>query len=148
DGIAVYLNGREILRHNLAGAAYETYATESNTNATLCWFSVPVEPSALRNGTNYIAAEVHRADPEGPSLIFDLQLIEAKVDAPPRFTSFKNTNGVFAVSVRGPNGLLVRIEDSDNFSDWQTNGFLVLTNGAATFTDRATNPARFYRIPQ
>ncbi len=149
DGIAVYLNGKEILRRNLNdGAVYETYATASNTDLANCWFSSPVDPALLRHGTNYIAAEVHRANPDGPKLIFDLQLLEAKVDAPPRFASFKSTNGVFTTNLRGPNGLLVRIEASENLVDWSTNRFLTLTNGAATFTERATNHARFYRIPQ
>jgi hypothetical protein len=149
DGVAVYLNGKEILRWNLnAGAVYETYALASNVNAAHCWFSVPVDPTLLRNGTNYLAAEVHRADAGGPSLFFDAQLVEAKVDAPPRFTSVKCTNGVFTASVRGPNALLVRIEDSADFMSWETNRFLVLTNGIATFTERATNRARFYRIPE
>jgi hypothetical protein len=149
DGIAVYLNGKEILRYNLnAGAVYETYATASNASLAGNWFSVPVDPTFLHNGTNYIAAEVHRVDPGGPSQLFDLQLVEAKVDAPPRFISFKQTNGVFVASLRGPNGLLVRIENSQDFQYWQTNRFLTLSNGAATFTERATNAARFYRIPQ
>jgi hypothetical protein len=149
DGIAVYLNGTEILRRNLNSAAvYETYATRSNTNAARCWFSVPVNPALLRRGTNYLAAEVHRADPDGPTLVFDAQLVEGNVDLPPRFTVFKCTNSVFAATVRGPNALLVRIEDSADSVNWETNRFLTLTNGAASFTERDTNGMRFYRIPE
>jgi hypothetical protein len=149
DGVAVYLNGTEIFRRNLgAGAAYEDYATASNTNQAQDWFSVPIAASLLRTGTNEMAAEVHRFDADGPSLIFDLQLAEAKVDSPPGFTSMRFTNGAFNASLRGPNGLRVRIDSSADFADWQLNRFVTLTNGVATFSELATNTARFYRIPQ
>lgn len=149
DGIAVYLNGIQILRQNLrANAAYEDYATISTTNQAKDWFSVPVPASLLHAGTNELAAEVHRFDADGPSLIFDLQLVEAQVDAPPHFTSVQRINGNFNATLRGPNGLRVRIDSSADLSDWQTNRFVTLTNGIAAFSEAATNRARFFRIPQ
>jgi len=147
DGIAVYLNGAEILRRNLdVGASYETYASASNTNRARCWHSVPVNPALLRQGENVISAEVHRFDADGPSLIFDLQLVEAKVDSPPRFTSRLITNGVWSAALQGPNGLSVRIDSSADLQNWSTNRFVILTNGVGAVTEPATNAARFFRI--
>jgi hypothetical protein len=147
DGIAVYLNGVEILRHNLPNdAAYETYANASNTNEARCWFSVPIDPALLRAGENVISAEVHRFDADGSSLVFDLQLVEAKVDSTPHFTSRRITNGIWSAGLRGPNGLRVRIDSSADLRNWSTNRFLILTNGVSALTEPATNRARFFRI--
>jgi len=147
DGIAVYLNGVEILRRNLgAGATFEDYATASNTNQAGYWFSIPLDPALLHDGQNLISAELHRADSDGPSLIFDLQLLEAAVDAPPRFTSRRCVNGIFQAGLAGPNGLRVRIDSSTNLGTWQTNRFVILTNGTATFSQTTTNQADYFRI--
>ena len=147
DGIAVYLNGAEILRRNLnADVAYEDHATASNTNQARSWFSVPVDPALLRQGENVIAAEVHRFDADGPSLVFDLQLVEAEVDLPPRFTSRRITNGIWNAGLQGPNGLRVRLDSSADLQIWSLNRFVILTNGVGTFTEPATNAAQFFRI--
>jgi hypothetical protein len=147
DGIAVYLNGAEILRHNLEpNAAYEDYALAPNTNNARCWFSVPVNPALLHPGENVISAEVHRFDADGPSLVFDLQLVEAIVDAPPYFTFMRRTNGLWSAGLRGPIGLRTRIDSSSDLQNWSLDRFLVLTNGSGTFTEPATNQAQFFRI--
>src|SRR6185369_9655082 len=81
DGVAVYLNGTEILRRNLiVGAGFDDLATASNTEREQYWFSFPVRPTLLHTGTNTLAVELHRFAPDGPSLNFDLQLLEGNVD--------------------------------------------------------------------
>jgi hypothetical protein len=147
DGIAVYLNGGEILRHNLvANAAYENYASASNTNQARCWFSVPVNPALLHAGENVISGEVHRFDADGPSLVFDLQLVEGKVDSSPRFTSLSCTNGIWRAGLQGPIGFPVRIDSSADLLNWSLNRFVILTNGSGAFTEPATNVIKFFRI--
>lgn len=77
DGAAVYLNGVEIARDNLAeDAAYNTTAFGSipNFDESL-FFDFAVDPSLLVEGTNVIAVEVHQADPTSSDLSFNLRLV-------------------------------------------------------------------------
>ncbi len=75
DGIAVYVNGTEVYRNNLAaGAVYNTLATlASDDGATAQSFSF--SPSAFVNGNNVIAVEIHQNALTSTDISFDLQLI-------------------------------------------------------------------------
>jgi hypothetical protein len=77
DGIAVYLNGVEVARDNLApGATYSTFANSvvSGTLETR-FFDFQVNPSLLVAGDNVLAVEVHQSDLTSTDLGFDLRLI-------------------------------------------------------------------------
>ncbi|MDP2310199.1 MAG: CotH kinase family protein [Pseudomonadota bacterium] len=67
DGAAVYLNGTEILRENLAsGASFDTRAVAPVSAADeLLWVVAKVDPSLLVDGMNVIAVELHQAEPGG-----------------------------------------------------------------------------------
>ena len=147
DGVAVYLNGKEILRRNLAAdATVSSYATAFNTDQWRTWFSYPVTPSLVKLGTNVLAVEVHRADADGAYLNFDLQLVEAKVEAPARVTAARRVGTNCVVSMTGPTGLVARVERSQDLQSWTPDRQFVLTNGAASFTNPFTPPRRFFRI--
>jgi methionine-rich copper-binding protein CopC len=75
DGIAIYVNGTEVYRNNLAaGAAYNTLATlASDDGATPVVFSF--SPSAFVTGNNVIAVEIHQNAVTSSDISFDLQLI-------------------------------------------------------------------------
>ena len=147
DGVAAYLNGTEILRYNLdPGAAHEDYATASNESFARTWHSFSVNGALLHAGTNVLAIEVHRATPDGPILNFDAQLVESKTDSPARFNFIRRSGTNHVVSLTGPNGRLVRVESSTNLSGWNFSRDVLLTNGAATFTNATTGPRRYYRI--
>jgi methionine-rich copper-binding protein CopC len=75
DGIAIYVNGTEVYRNNLAaGAGYTTLATlASDDGATAQAFSF--SPSALVSGNNVIAVEIHQNAANSSDISFDLQLI-------------------------------------------------------------------------
>ncbi len=147
DGVAVYLNNTEIFRRNLSGgAAYGSYATAPNTAQLRTWFSYPVPAALLRAGTNILAVEVHRADPNGSSLNFDLQLVEARVESPARVTTARRVGTNVFVSVTGPTGLVARVESSVDLQSWTPDRQFVLTNGAASFTNPFTPPRSFFRI--
>jgi hypothetical protein len=75
DGIAIYVNGTEVYRNNLAaGAAYNTLATlASDDGAAAQAFSF--SPSAFVNGSNVIAVEIHQNALTSTDISFDLQLI-------------------------------------------------------------------------
>jgi hypothetical protein len=77
DGAAVYLNGQQIWRFNLPGGTLTntTRATryvagaEENT-----WRTKTIPASALNDGTNTLAVEVHQHDPASSDLIMDVEL--------------------------------------------------------------------------
>ncbi len=74
DGVAVYLNGTEIVRENLApNAAYDQTASGVRSNESeLAPFDV--DPSLLVAGTNVISAEIHQVSPTSSDISFDLRL--------------------------------------------------------------------------
>ena len=76
DGAAVYLNGTEIVRSNLApGAAYDDWAlgTAIFDGAALLPFD-DVDPSLLVDGTNVVAVEIHQQSGTSSDISFDLQM--------------------------------------------------------------------------
>jgi methionine-rich copper-binding protein CopC len=75
DGIAIYMNGTEVYRNNLAaGAAYKTLATlASDDGATPQSFSF--SPSVFVSGNNVIAVEIHQNAGTSSDISFDLELI-------------------------------------------------------------------------
>ena len=80
DGIAVYLNGREVFRDNLPAGTIRsnTLALVSLTgNAENTWLSTNLSPSLLEAGANLVAAEVHQASAGSGDLSFDLELAVA-----------------------------------------------------------------------
>lgn len=77
DGAAVYLNGTEIHRTNLAaGAAYNTFAntaisgTDENTFLTVA----DIDKNLLVEGDNVIAVEMHQQSAGSSDISFDLEL--------------------------------------------------------------------------
>ena len=150
DGVAVYLNGTEIFRRNLAtNAPYNQLATGSNAERQNFWVSVPVSPALVRTGTNAVAVELHRFELSGPDLSFDLQLSEGGVELPVRFTSMPRlTAGVWRIGIAGPAGSLARIEACDDLTSWIEVGQVVLTGGAGQYQESAASSAghRFYRL--
>ncbi|RIK80010.1 MAG: hypothetical protein DCC68_11820 [Planctomycetota bacterium] len=90
DGAAIFINGREVLRRNLPGAAGDA-TLSTNTLAPVAgdednYQSVVVDlessPDLLVDGTNTIAVEVHQTAPNSSDLGFDLSLV-ATVLPPP-----------------------------------------------------------------
>jgi len=148
DGVAVYLNGTEVLRRNLAAeAGYQTLATGSRSEWQNFWLSVPVNPALLRSGANTLAVELHRLDPAGPDLSFDLQLLEGTVDRPPRFTSLPRRSGSqWRIDLAGPVGAMVVVEGSDDLASWAEAGSVVLTGGVGLFQETATAHNRYFRL--
>ncbi|NQU24245.1 MAG: hypothetical protein HQ567_23435, partial [Candidatus Nealsonbacteria bacterium] len=80
DGAAVYLNGTEIARPNLAEtAAFDHLADETQSLLEDTWFEFLVDPGLLPDllldGTNALGVEVHQASPTSSDISFDLQLL-------------------------------------------------------------------------
>jgi hypothetical protein len=76
DGAAVFLNGQELQRVNLAdSASAATPAQRSPAETEEAWFTWPVDSAALQVGENILAAEVHQRSADSSDLSFDLQLL-------------------------------------------------------------------------
>jgi hypothetical protein len=95
DGVAVYVDGREVLRDNLASnAAYNALATDDITlvdeSALVSTNFSPANPGP--RGPSLIAAEVHQSTPSSVDLSFDLELA-AVVNPPPSVALTAPANG-------------------------------------------------------
>lgn len=148
DGFAAYLNGVEIARVNLnPGATLDTLANSASDGLRQTWRSFPVKASLVHTGENVLAVEVHRADSVGPSLNFDAQLVEARVELPPRFDGLPVvTNGTVTLRIAGPAGQTVQIQRCSDFQNWMSAGAVLLTNGTGMLTQPASGAMSFYRI--
>jgi hypothetical protein len=77
DGAIVYLNGREILRHNLpeGGISHQTFALSAVGGADEdTFFESSVDPDLLVDGENIFAIEIHQANATSSDISFDMQL--------------------------------------------------------------------------
>ena len=148
DGAAVFLNGTNTLNYQLAtNAAFNTLATSVQaTNVEDTWFSYPINPALLINGTNTLAVEIHQAAVNSPDLSFDLQLV-AMESTTPQFMSWSVGTNTFQMTLCGPSTTNVTVQASTNFTTWTNLGSVLITNGKATFT--TLQPAdlnhRFFR---
>ncbi len=74
-GVAVYLNGTEVLRKALAsGPSASTFATGMRGAVKYSWLTADVDKSLLVNGENTVAVEVHLAGSGQADMSFDFQL--------------------------------------------------------------------------
>jgi len=77
DGIAVYINGIELLRDNLPPGELtaETVATAGVGGADeSTWLTFELAPETLVTGTNILAAEVHQSSRTSSDISFDLRV--------------------------------------------------------------------------
>lgn len=82
DGAAVYLNGVEVARTNLASdASFDDFATQSRSDEN-SFDSFDVQPSLLVDGRNVLAVEVHQRTASSSDLSFDLRLQAVLVPEP------------------------------------------------------------------
>jgi hypothetical protein len=77
DGAAVYLNGVEVTRNNLAAnATFDTRASSGiSTDYEDNFSHYPVTRSLLKDGVNVVAAEIHQVLPSSSDLSFQLELV-------------------------------------------------------------------------
>jgi hypothetical protein len=87
DGAIVYLNGNEIFRNNMPAGAVN-YLTLAATNAvgadeTTNYISASVSASALGNGVNVLAVEIHQGSLTSSDLSFDFAMDVSFTNRPP-----------------------------------------------------------------
>jgi hypothetical protein len=150
DGIAVYLNGAEVLRSNLApGAPSFEQATASNSDFENIWTTRTLDSGSLQNGRNLIAVEVHRRSRTEGDLSFDARLTARMKPVPLRFTEISwATDGNLQIRVEGPDGRNIQVQTSSNLIDWIRLRNLTLQNNTATFRESAAagSEPQFFRL--
>ncbi|WP_395058950.1 metallophosphoesterase [Flavobacterium sp.] len=89
DGVAVYVNGNEVYRNNLAAAASNTTlaALASDDGATFQSVTLPI--GTFVTGNNTIAVEIHQNAANSSDISFDLGLV-GNITAPPVVTAQKH----------------------------------------------------------
>jgi len=150
DAIAVYLNGTEVLRRNLApNARFNDVALSSGGALENLWQTFAVT-NLLRTGTNTVAVEVHRRSLSEGDLSFDLQLSAYPAPTPIQFIGQPRriAAATIALDFRGPVGATVFIDRSFNLNQWSALASIVLTNGAASLTNNigSGTPSCFFRL--
>ena len=75
DGAVVYINGQQIFKDNLpATVNYTTYALDGYVNENN-WKNFTIASTALQNGSNTIAVEMHQSSPTSSDLSFDMEIL-------------------------------------------------------------------------
>jgi uncharacterized repeat protein (TIGR01451 family) len=74
DGAAVYLNGTQVVRSNLAANATSTTLASINEQDADIFFASRINSALLRTGTNVLAVEVHQSSETSSDVSFDLAL--------------------------------------------------------------------------
>jgi len=78
DGAIVWLNGQEIIRHNMPPFAIISFNSRASFDVTGAnetnWYSFALSPGSLPRGANLLAVEVHQYTNNSPDLSFNLAL--------------------------------------------------------------------------
>jgi hypothetical protein len=149
DGAAVFLNGTRIALVNLAAdAPFNALATAEQDDLENTWFTIPVDPSLLVEGTNSLAAEIHQASANSPDLGFDAQLLAYGQAFPSIVSTAHEPDGTITIELLGGDAVLA-VQSSTNLLEWSVVGAVELTNGRGRFLHRAAERScRFYRVAQ
>ena len=74
DGIAIYINGRDVLRQNLdSNASFSSYANSTVSDES-GWKEFTLPKTVFSSGSNVIAAEIHQASGSSSDIRFDMFL--------------------------------------------------------------------------
>lgn len=150
DGVAVYLNGAEVLRRELDPNARSTdLALSGGGDRENLWQIFEAE-NLLRAGTNVVAVEVHRHSSDEGTLSFDLQLEGKLASASLHFTGSPRrlTETSWALDFIGATSSSVVAEASDDLQNWVVAGSSDAAAGAGSITVADEKAARFYRLRQ
>ena len=149
DGLAVYLNGVELFRTNLAvDASFSEPALASASSQENLWHTVSVT-NLLRTGSNTLAAEVHRFSRSEGDLSFDLQLLATSLEPELRFTGPPQmlAGGTWFLSFSGSPAAVVLVQRSTDLRHWVAVGSVVLTNGTGSITAApSASSLSFFRL--
>ena len=150
DGVAVYLNGNEVLRRNLAANANFSELALASGSATENIWQTFIITNVLRSGTNTLSVEVHRASRAEEDSSFDLQLVATSLNNAPAIVSppKRTTASTWRIDFQAGVESVVSLEQSNNLLNWISFQTFVPTNGAGTFTFSSDLPTAFFRLRQ
>ncbi|MEW6157200.1 MAG: PKD domain-containing protein [Verrucomicrobiota bacterium] len=154
DAVAVYLNGQEIFRNNLLSTiSYTTLATAEVTgDAEQAWIERTIAATALVDGANVLAAELHQYRRNSSDLGFDLELAgarKAKPSVPAPRLEWNIGTGFFEISWPATAGdwKLMSTSNLDPNPVWVEFGIApVAADGRLRVTVPLENAARFFRL--
>jgi hypothetical protein len=144
DGAVVYLNGTEIFRNRVAAGAV-TYSTlAANQAAEGLTEYTNIVSSALRQGNNVIAVEVHQSGATSSDIVFGMGLV-AQRQEPVAIT--KQPKGGL-VGIGDTLSLSVEASGSTPQYQWFRNGTAIVGANSATYTvlSATTNNAGTYFV--
>jgi len=123
DGAVVYLNGTEIARSNMPGGTIGslTTASSSATGDESTFFSFDIPPSALDEGSNLLAVEIHQVSGTSSDTSFDLALSGQQRIVP----------NPILLTTPGVNILRARVRNGTEWSPVTEATFLVDTEAAS-----------------
>lgn len=113
DGIAIYLNGKELWRDNLPGTVGDntlTYTTRAINaiggadESTFYSRTVALSPGDLTDGENVLAVEIHQSSPTSSDISFDLEVEGIMPSAAGGIALVPGINRLYAQAHDGPGG--------------------------------------------
>lgn len=145
DGALVYLNGTRLLTNGLdiGTPSYATFASRTVGNATTEFFTVPA--SALVQGTNVLAAEVHQVNADSTDIVWGLGVDATRTYtncAPGRMLSL-TLNEILAANrtLTNPN------QATADFIELYNTGTNALLLAGLSLTDDSTFPGKWLFPP-
>jgi hypothetical protein len=149
DGIVVYLNETEVMRENMPVGTINYNTTASGSiggGDEMTWFGTNVSAALLREGTNWVAVELHQVATTSDAS-FDLMLSGVGYPQPNLDLARTATNLTVAWPAL-PGGF--QLESSADFSSnaWQqvTNSLLLQTNKQAKVALPSLPQNQFFRL--
>ena len=144
DGVVFYLNGVEINRFGLAAGApfdFSTLFADHEANVIVWPTDIPIANAVL--GDNVFAAEIHQVSTGSSDIVFGAEVTTTTYNVancdPPRITSQAIQSG--AITIQWINGGTLEWKPNVTGGTWTSTG-----NSTGSFSEPATNGARFYRV--
>lgn len=143
DGIAVYLNGADLLRDNLpAGPLTYSQLAVNATDQGNTWRSATLPLTGMLPGTNLLAVELHQSSLSSSDSAFDLRLSllgynlgPALLSQPTNVTVATGNNATFAVTASGSAPLAYRWYFNNVLQSSTTNSLTIINAQAGNAGD-------------
>lgn len=148
DGVAVYLNGNEVLRDNLPAGLLEfgTLATNA-TDDGATWISANLNPAHLTQYENVIAVEIHQTATNSSDISFDLQLLGEVGPPSPPVLLMERADSLATLSWPITASEFVLQHSSDPGAGWTTDASQITEiNGRRQVVLPITGVQEFYRL--
>jgi hypothetical protein len=149
DGAVIYMNDREVYRHNMpAGTIGNTTRASVTVDKATVYLEHQVPPTNLVAGVNIMAVQVHQASSTSSDLLFDLEVIgEGLPSRPPLLGSELNGEAI-RLFWPGPTtgwGLFTR--ESLTEGEWApVEGVIEFNNGVYEVRLAPTKGSQFYLL--